>query len=172
MAKQITYYTTWSATMSGIKDTFHRWGVSEWNIESPAQRQRDYERRRLAPEQRLVRISFRHPKGHLVNLESSAQYSPAANLRVLYLAVEGLRKNEVRGLADMMRAAYLQLAPPEGSIQRDPYEVLGVRHDSPPEVVEAAYRALAKVRHPDAGGSDEQMAELNRAIAAVKGSSS
>ena len=170
-ARKIAYYATWSQTMQGIKETFHRWGVPDWDIESPAQRRGDYEKRTLPPEQRLVQISFQHPKGHRVELESSAQASPADNLRVLYLAVEGLRKNEVRGLADVMTAAYLQLAPPEGSIQRDPYEVLGVRKDSPPEVVEAAYKALARVRHPDAGGTDEQMAELNRAFAAVKGSS-
>ena len=172
MAKPITYYATWSQTMVDIKETFYRWGVAEWNIESPAQRRGDYARRGLAPEQRLVQLSFLHPKGHRVELESSAQDSPAANLRVLYLAAEGLRMNEVRGLADVMTAAYLQLAPPEGSIQRDPHEVLGVRPDSPPEVVEAAYRALARVRHPDAGGTDELMAELNKAFAAVKGASS
>ena len=169
VTRKITYYAGWAETQRDIRDTFGRWGVRDWSIESPAQKRGDYERRTLPPEQRLVRLSFHHPKGHQIALESAAQDTPAGNLRVLYLAVEGLRKNEVRGLADVMTAAYLQLAPPEGSIQRDPYEVLGVRPDSPPEVVEAAYRALARIRHPDAGGTAEEMAELNRAHDALRG---
>jgi hypothetical protein len=39
------------------------------------------------------------------------------------------------------------------------------------EIVAAGYRALAKERHPDAGGSHESMAELNRAAEALKGKS-
>ena len=169
-AKKISYYSSWSTTMTGIKETFTRWGVRDWDIESPASRRGDYTRTSGVPEERLVRLTFRHPKGHQIELESAAQACAADNLRVLYLAVEGLRKNEVRGLSDVMSAAYLQLAPPAGSIRRDPHEVLGVRKDSPPEVVEAAYKALAKLRHPDVGGSAEQMAELNAARDAVLGS--
>jgi DnaJ-class molecular chaperone len=36
------------------------------------------------------------------------------------------------------------------------------------EIVAAGYRALAKERHPDAGGTHERMAELNRAAEALK----
>jgi hypothetical protein len=35
--------------------------------------------------------------------------------------------------------------------------------------VNAGYKALAKKRHPDAGGTHEGMAELNRAAEALKG---
>jgi curved DNA-binding protein CbpA len=41
------------------------------------------------------------------------------------------------------------------------YAVLGVRPDAPAEVVEAAYKALAKKYHPDRGGSLETMRQLN-----------
>jgi curved DNA-binding protein CbpA len=47
----------------------------------------------------------------------------------------------------------------------DPFEVLGVTKTASPEVVRAAYKALAKQLHPDriGTGSNEKMAEVNAA---------
>ncbi len=45
----------------------------------------------------------------------------------------------------------------------DPYRVLQVTPDAEPEVIQAAYRALARKHHPDVGGSELQMAMLNAA---------
>jgi len=39
---------------------------------------------------------------------------------------------------------------------------------APPEVVTAAYRALAKQYHPDRGGSTEQMQRLNAALEVLR----
>jgi len=50
----------------------------------------------------------------------------------------------------------------------DPYEVLGIRPDAPLDVAEAAYRARAKKAHPDAGGRDDEMRELNAAIESIR----
>jgi molecular chaperone DnaJ len=48
---------------------------------------------------------------------------------------------------------------------RDYYEVLQVSPDADPEVIEKAYRVLARKRHPDARAGDrrahEMMVELN-----------
>ncbi len=49
----------------------------------------------------------------------------------------------------------------------DLYQVLQVAPDAEPEVIRAAYRALAQKHHPDAGGTQERMAELNRAWAVL-----
>ena len=44
----------------------------------------------------------------------------------------------------------------------DPFEVLGVTPDDPPEVVKAAWRSRVKEHHPDAaGGSDAQIKRVN-----------
>ena len=43
-------------------------------------------------------------------------------------------------------------------------KVLYIQADAPPEVVEAAYRALSKLHHPDRGGSVETMKKINLAI--------
>jgi hypothetical protein len=47
-------------------------------------------------------------------------------------------------------------------------KVLEVADDASIGDAEAAYRALAQKRHPDVGGSKEQMAELNAAVAAAR----
>ena len=46
----------------------------------------------------------------------------------------------------------------------DLYQVLQVTPDAEPEVIRAAYRALAQKHHPDAGGTQERMAALNHAL--------
>lgn len=48
-------------------------------------------------------------------------------------------------------------------IVADPYRLLQVLPNAEPEVIQAAYRALARKYHPDMGGSDVQMAMLNAA---------
>ena len=56
-----------------------------------------------------------------------------------------------------------------GGNGRDAYEVLEVRPDASQVVINAAFRALAAVHHPDAsGGSSRRMAELNAAYAQVR----
>ena len=49
----------------------------------------------------------------------------------------------------------------------DLYEVLQVRGGAEPEVIRAAYRALARKHHPDFGGSPERMAAINEAWAVL-----
>jgi DnaJ domain len=45
----------------------------------------------------------------------------------------------------------------------DPYGVLGLTPAATPDEVAAAYRRLAKEWHPDRGGGEERMAEINAA---------
>lgn len=45
----------------------------------------------------------------------------------------------------------------------DAYETLQVIPEADADVIQAAFRTLARKRHPDVGGSEEAMAELNEA---------
>jgi hypothetical protein len=56
---------------------------------------------------------------------------------------------------------------PQHSIAR-PFAVLHLLPSAPPELVDAAYRTLAKLAHPDRGGSHEHMVQLTAAHDAVK----
>jgi hypothetical protein len=44
-----------------------------------------------------------------------------------------------------------------------PYKTLHLLPDAPPEVVKAAYKALARIYHPDLRGDTAKMVEINRA---------
>ena len=44
---------------------------------------------------------------------------------------------------------------------KDPYRLLFLRPDAPPEVVSAVYRTLAQRYHPDNGGDTALMTRLN-----------
>lgn len=88
------------------------------------------------------------------------------NMRAVYLTLEALRKAEERGiLRELVEAAAGFLEAPKGGRSKRPwFEVLAVSPVSPLVVAAAAYKALAKKAHPDGGGSDELMAELNQAL--------
>lgn len=122
--------------------------------------------------ERLVTLSYQHDGEPEVVLTMADQDTAEDNYRVLFLAVEAIRLNEVRGIADVVRAAYLALPPPV--VERDPYEVLGVRSDTPMEVIQGAYRALARMYHPDNGTKPDpaKMAEVNAAWERLKGETS
>lgn len=55
-------------------------------------------------------------------------------------------------------------APPTDGPQ--PHRVLFIAPDAPIEVVKAAYKVLAWAYHPDRGGSEDAMRELNEAYEA------
>lgn len=159
---------TWYATKDELAIEFARWGVLNWHIDGRAPRDNN--------EAGAVGLRFVHPSGAEISLVSSTQRSKRDNLRVLVLGIEAMRKNDLRGLGGMMRAAYLQLPPgpadsaaaPATPGARDPWEVLGIPETADLEIAEAVYRAKAKRLHPDAGGSVEAMAELNAAWAAIR----
>lgn len=76
----------------------------------------------------------------------------------------------------MDRSGDLPLGPsfgvlsPRMATQRDAYEILQVHPNALPEVVEAAFRVLAMVHHPDRGGGGDAsaMAELNWAYSMLR----
>ncbi len=58
----------------------------------------------------------------------------------------------------------LGLSPPEPDVERrDPYRVLGVSAQASGAEIKAAYRALVKQHHPDAGGDATTILALNAA---------
>ena len=94
-------------------------------------------------------------------LSLGSQGSPALNLRALGICLEEMRMLDVRGVGGVAASAYMQLAAPQA--ERDPWEVLGLRPGASRDEVEGMYRIKAKSAHPDTGGSNEAMAELNNA---------
>jgi len=152
---------TEAATRRQIDREFGKWkdgwecAVGVFDFPPPA---------KVGESEALVRFVLR---GKPVEVRCSSQDSYRDNLRCVFYAVQAMRMNEKRGIADTMANFYLQLAAP--SATRDPYEVLGVRPDTTIAVAEAAYKTLAKTSHSDVGGDDATMKELNDAIERIRG---
>ena len=157
---------SWQETIKDLSETFRLWNIRDWSIVpmSPPRNGTAWER------DRKVTLRFQ-PKGKPeVVLPYERQERPVDNLRVLYLAVEAMRKNELRGVGSIMQEAYVQLSGllAAGKTARDPYEILGVRPDAPFADIEDMYKIKARRLHPDAGGDPEAMAELNKAFEEIK----
>lgn len=92
--------------------------------------------------------------------------SVEANVRAIYQILEGRRQEMRYGGLHIVRAAFRGFAalPPPDDWRR----VMGLGEDATLDQVEARYRELARARHPDAGGSERAMAELNAAREAAR----
>lgn len=95
-------------------------------------------------------------------------WTPWENIRSLILTIDAIRSIERHGGSTMMERAFsgfAAIAPPDW---KKPWrEVFGVKPDWQGDIT-ALYREKARNRHPDAGGSDTLMAELNVAYAEAK----
>lgn len=157
---------TWEQIGRDIVEQLRRWGASTYSLTRP-----NYDTKRRGrwsenAEEALVVLKVNWKSGRELVLTYNKQERSVDNARVLFLAIEALRLNEVRGIDDVMREAYMALPPPPD--ERDPYEVLGVRPDASRAMIDAAYRIKANEVHPDKGGTSEQMAELNAAYEKAK----
>lgn len=159
MAYKITSRKYWAETEQEIAWCFDKWRIRDWEVLKNVMGSRTHSRIADRTE-RAVSVRF-IKAGKPVTLTIDSQERPVDNLRALYLCLDDMRMLEVRGLADTIQSAYMQLAAP--AAERDPHEVLGLRPGATAAEVEAMFRAKAKQLHPDAGGSEAAMAELNAA---------
>lgn len=153
----------WQKTYADLAYTFRQWGVHSWSVVEPRKKRLDDWTPN--PDDRRVSIRF-EVKGKTVNLSMDKQNRAVDNFRVLYIAIEDMRMQERRGIADIIENAYLQLSAP--FVEQDPYDVLGLPRGTAKPVCEAQYKELAKQAHPDSGGSLERMKLLNEAIEKIR----
>lgn len=90
----------------------------------------------------------------------------AANIRAISLTVAALRgiaRWGTRGNVSAAFAGFAALPATSNGHGTAWWEVLGVSPGASPEEIELAYRRLARVYHPDAGGSHEAFLRLAEA---------
>lgn len=88
------------------------------------------------------------------------------NLRAIFKSIEAIRGLERWGSKDFVDAAFTGFAAlPSPNARRSWREVFGFDESVQPthDVITIRYRELAQQRHPDRGGSEAMMAELNGA---------
>lgn len=81
-----------------------------------------------------------------------------SNLQAVHHILEARRSEMRHGTPAVARASFVGLAalPPP----MEWWTVLRVQPDASPDIIEAAFRALARRYHPDVGGSQADMARL------------
>lgn len=89
------------------------------------------------------------------------------NMRAIYYAISGIRQIQRSGASELLERAYkgFRALPAEAAGSGWWRQVLGFQAHEPltREKIEAKYRALAVIRHPDRGGTQDEMVLLNRA---------
>lgn len=85
------------------------------------------------------------------------------NLLAIAKSIEAMRGIARWGTGDMLEAAFTGFAALPEPAKAHWSEVLGVARSAGVDAVQAAYRDLARQRHPDVGGSEDAMRELNAA---------
>lgn len=88
----------------------------------------------------------------------------ADNLAAIAATLEAMRAIERHGGAAILERAFTGFdALPAPGAARSWWEVLGVPAGATPTQIRDAYRRLASQHHPDRGGSEARMAEINDA---------
>ena len=107
-------------------------------------------------------------KGKGLSMARDQYSTPWENIRSLTLTVSAIRSIERHGGSTMMERAFsgfAAIAPPDW---KKPWrEVFGVKPDWRGDIA-ALYKEKARNRHPDVGGNDTLMAELNLAYEEAK----
>jgi hypothetical protein len=161
---------SWADTEADLRKELALWGAKDYILvrgtpTDGAKPLRESQRFFETPEQATVDLTVRWSSGREFHLAYNLQARSVDNLRVLYKAVEAIRLNEVRGIDQVLRQYYAQLpAGPAARPKRSPYDVLNILPTASLDQAEASYKVLARLAHPDQGGSNEAMAELNDAI--------
>lgn len=110
-----------------------------------------------------VAIYFRL-KGRDMAMACDRYDGAAANMRSLGLAIEGMRQLERHGGGTMVERAFTGFAAlPAPENYKKWWDVLECAPTASQTVIESQYHHFARIRHPDKGGSEAAMAELNAA---------
>lgn len=101
-------------------------------------------------------------KGQARCLACDGYLTPAANIAALAAHIDAMRAIERYGVGTLDQA-FAGYAPRLQAAPVDWWIVLGVPSHATEDQVETAFRELARTAHPDAGGSEGDMARLTEA---------
>ena len=86
------------------------------------------------------------------------------NMQAICKTINSFRMMPEWGVSDMLKRAFTGFKMlPDMKMAKEWWEILGVNKNSTRDDVAKAYKNLAKVSHPDTGGSHTQFVEVNEA---------
>lgn len=112
------------------------------------------------PDDESIAIYFTR-SGKPIAMACDRYHDAVGNLRSLALAIEAMRQLERHGGGTMMDRAFEGFAALPAPGKTPWWRILGVAENASRSEITAAYRRLAAERHPDRGGSEDMMADLN-----------
>ncbi|MCE7982525.1 MAG: hypothetical protein DYG89_15140 [Caldilinea sp. CFX5] len=160
--------------MAALRATFRKWKIKDWEVEPvnpPARRDRYH-----SYGDRKVVVRFKLYNKQIVLVQTAKQIAHD-NLEDLAQALETIRMSKVRGIEDLLVAAYRQIDPvvitksepkPPKLDPTSPYVILGVEEHYPLAIIEIIWKARLRVEHPDAGGNADRAKALNGAMQEIR----
>jgi hypothetical protein len=109
-----------------------------------------------------VAVYFQKKNGPMRVIAIDAYYRVRDNLAAIAATLEAMRAIERHGGAQILERAFTGFAALTAP-GKNWWDVLEVKPDASREIIEANFRRLAHDRHPDRGGSHDDMATLNEA---------
>jgi hypothetical protein len=160
------FKTTLEGALRNVEQSLHRFGVDSRKSVTAIVISSNYTLGVRSPADPGVAVYFAWD-GMQVCIPVDRYATLAANLQAIHHIVEARRTELRHGTLHLVRATFRGFAalPAPGRPWRD---VLGLEAGATRDQLEAAYRRLAAERHPDRGGSDAMMAELNLAVAEAR----
>jgi len=165
--KDARFDTPWAKTLDKLVNEIHRLGGSSPIISSNAAlRQRDSLPYADQAQDKLddpgVSVFFT-VNGRQRVMAHDIYKTVHHNLHSIALTIEAMRAIERHGGSMMMERAFEGFAALAAPGAKPWWQILEVMPQASKAEIEAAFKRLARARHPDAGGSDAMMAELNAA---------
>ncbi len=106
--------------------------------------------------------------GNRVRVDYDEACCHRCNMRAIFNTLDDMRRAFNKGLGDLLMHTVSQMLALPGAQYIDPYELLGIRPDTPLQDAEDMFKIKARRAHPDKGGTQEQMTALNAAIERIR----
>jgi hypothetical protein len=113
-----------------------------------------------------VAVYFQKKHGPMRVIAIDAYYRVRDNLAAIAATLEAMRAIERHGGAQILERAFTGFAALTAP-GKNWWDVLEVKPDASRAVIESNFKRLARDRHPDQGGTNAAMADLNAARAAA-----
>jgi len=158
------FKTTLAGAMTNVKDSLRRFGADSDKPVTDVVISSNVTLGENHPADPGVAIWFKWD-GLSVCIPVDRYSKVEANLQAIHHIIEARRTELRHGTLALVRATFTGFAALPSPGKRGWRAVLGIAEGTPltKAVIESFYRDVARRAHPDAGGSNDQMAELNAA---------
>lgn len=109
-----------------------------------------------------IAVYFKYKDQDVVICCDQYEY-PWENMYALANGIKAIRGMDRWGVSEFIERAFTGFKALPESIEREWYSVLGVEKTANAMQVKDAYRKMAQIHHPDAGGSSEMFNSINKA---------